>query len=365
MSRNTKATIHLDAIKSNYQLAQRLAPKSKNIAVIKANAYGHGIIEVAQALEDLVPAFAVAIIDEAVSLREAGITKPILILQGVQSSSEVEFAIQNNLWLMLHSLDQVETLCSLKLPETFKAWLKFDSGMHRLGLDEDNYLKSCQMLADKFQQTSEAQIVLCTHFSNASDTSTSTVEQQKTYFEKVNKKLNTELNHALSLANSAAIMGFDMAHSDWNRPGIMLYGISPFEQPQVIDEQLKPTMTLSSEIIGLRDVAAGEGVGYGKEWVAEENSTIATVCIGYADGYPFRAVPGTPVWVAGQKAYLVGRVSMDMITINVSGCNAVKIGDTVELWGSNIDAASIAAKANTIGYELFTSVSNRVPRIYK
>jgi alanine racemase len=364
MSRSTKATIYLDAIKSNYRLAQTLAPESNNIVVIKANAYGHGLIEVARALEDLVAAFAVALFDEAVLLKEAGINKPILILQGVHNTSELEYATQNNIWLMLHNDEQVEMLCNSEITDSLKVWLKLDSGMHRLGLDEVCYSKNYQKLIKKFKHKSESKIVLCTHFSNASDIETTIVAQQIDVFRKANNNLNSPYNHLISLANSAAIMGFEIAHSDWNRPGIMLYGISPFDQPHPNDSALKTTMSLTSEVVGITKVAANEGVGYGKEWVAQQNSVIATVCIGYADGYPFSAKSGTPVWVAGQKAYLVGRVSMDSITINITDCQGVKVGDLVELWGCNIDAVEVAANANTIAYELFTSVSSRVPRIY-
>ncbi len=365
MSRNTQVSIHLDAIKSNFNVAQNLAPQSKNIAVIKANAYGHGMLKVAQTLEDIVPAFAVAIFDEAVTLREAGIQKPILILQGVHSCEELEYAIQHNFWLMVHNQSQLEILLKYPIVGDLKIWLKLDSGMHRLGFDSVQFQFAFSQLSYKNPKTIQQNLVLCSHFCAASNSETDSVDSQLKLFNQTISNLDNHSKFEKSLANSAAIMGFESSHVEWNRPGIMLYGVSPFDHPHSKDNLLKPTMTFTSEVIGLRKVAAGEGVGYNHQWIAEKAETIATVSVGYADGYPFAAKSGTAVIVAGQKAELVGRVSMDMISINVSKCNHVNIGDKVELWGQNLAAATIAKSANTIGYELFTGVSARVPRIYK
>ncbi len=368
MSRKTNAFIHLDAIISNYQLANKLCPDSKNIAVIKANAYGHGSAKVAQILEPLVPAFAVAIIEEAVSLRNAGITKPILILQGLNEASELEYAATHNLWLMVVSKQQseliIETQCSAKL----NLWLKFDTGMHRLGLNGDELsqaiaeLNQCSWVQQK--------MVLCTHLACASDpqiTQTSFTHSQLSQFFDLFNKFKEQYQLLASVANSAGIMNVPEARCDWNRPGIMLYGLTPFDgihERHELTTKLKPAMTFTSTVIAIRTVPINESVGYGAIWTAKETSTIATIAVGYADGYPRAAKNGTPVFVQGQIAKLAGRVSMDMITVDISECDGIKVGDEVELWGKNIHADVVASSANTIGYDLITGVSQRVPRIF-
>ncbi len=361
MPRNTKAIIHLDAIKANYQLANQYAPQSKSIAVIKADAYGHGCIEVAQALETQVPAFAVAIFEEAVQLREAGITKPILILQGVNQPGELEYASNHDLWTMVENKIQANLITQTPLKAKLKAWLKLDTGMHRLGLDDSN-------LSDTFEQLKQCLHVdvmtLCSHLASASDVTSSMTSEQMQRFEIMTSGFSKQSALSLSIANSAALSGFPETRLDWNRPGIMLYGLSPFEHPHPSDNQLQPAMTFTSEVIGLRQLQKGETVGYGGTWQAERPSTIATITAGYADGYPRHAANGTPLSIAGQQATLAGRVSMDMITADVTDCSGIKIGDPVELWGKNINANKVAQAAETIGYDLLTGVSQRVPRDY-
>ncbi|MGS2719300.1 alanine racemase [Paraglaciecola aestuariivivens] len=358
MPRQTRATIFLDAIIHNYKLANKQAPLSQNIAVIKADAYGHGSIKVAKALAPYVPAFAVAIFEEAVSLKEAGITQPILVLQGINSAEELIFASQNNIWSMLENEQQLALIVEHPLSQPIHLWLKVDTGMHRLGLDAQGLPK----VLDKLAQCPwvKGPLVLSSHLACASNLSSQASLRQLAYFSQVTQ------DYALptSLANSAALLGFEQAHRQWNRPGIMLYGLSPFEHSHPQDQYLKPAMSFTSSVMSIRQVKQGEYVGYGETWQAPKTSTIATIAVGYADGYPRHAKNGTPLLINGQMAYLAGRVSMDMITADISHCKDIKIGDPVELWGQQINANQVAKHADTIGYQLLTGVSQRVQRHY-
>ena len=370
MSRQTKAIIDLDAIAHNYQLAQKWAKASENIAVIKANAYGHGAREVAIKLEPLVKAFAVAIFEEAVELRSAGIHKPILILQGINSVDEVVYAAENNCWLMVHQPAQIDILSDPRLtnlPATIKLWLKVDTGMHRLGFNPENVASTLVQLSSLALINKE--LVLCSHFSHASDIQHNKNRRQLKRFDdlfselKKNKKL-TDFKLIRSMANSPAIAALPASHYEWNRPGIMLYGVGLFDIPHVTDRDLKPAMHFISSIIALRKIKPGQSVGYGGKWVAQRATLIATVAVGYADGYPRQVDNNSEVFVRGRRAPVVGTVSMDMITVDVTDITDVSTGDVVELWGKNIMANVVAQQASTIGYHLLTSVSARVPREY-
>jgi len=367
MSRKTQAVVNLSNIKSNYLLANKLAAQSKNIAIIKADAYGHGLVAVAKHLESLVPAFGVAIIDEAMTLREAGISKNILLLQGVSSKEEVKLAYKNNLWLSAHSLAQVDLILSvandLKFePSTIKLWLKVDTGMHRLGLVQEELIEAIGLI--KKSKAFDRNYVISSHFSCANELSNYESEQQLKRFNSILGNANISQNIQLSFSNSAALANLATANLDWNRPGIMLYGLPLFDGEHSTDTQLKPAMGFESEVIALRQIQSGESVGYGKSWTAQVDSKIATVAVGYADGYPKQAKNGTPVLVNGKRAKLVGAVSMDLITVDVTAIKNVSIGDKVELWGANLPANEVARWADTIGYDLITGVSQRVPRIY-
>ncbi len=371
MSRNTRAIIDLDAIISNYQYSKVLAPDSKNIAVIKANAYGHGALKVAKTLEPLVPAFAVALFEEAVFLREHGINKPILILQGINNKAEIIYAAEYDCWLMLHQQKQLNIISKIKRTELSKllnVWVKFDSGMHRLGFDANRV--ETVLLALTQINNIHSDLVLCSHFSHAGENGhKNNLKQQQLfqqiYLSSINNHHLSSLKLTRSLANSPAIVAMPDSRLEWNRPGIMLYGLSLFEAPHDSDKMLKPAMSFVSSICSLREIDVGETVGYGGQWTADKKSTIATVSVGYADGYPRQAKNGTPVFIRNQRLPLVGAVSMDMITVDVTALEVVNIGDKVELWGANIAANEVAKCANTIGYHLLTAVSDRVPREYK
>lgn len=329
------------------------------MAVIKANAYGHGMVAVARRLESIAPAFAVALIDEAVELRQAGIQAPVLVMQGVKEPAEFELAAVENFWVMLHQTRQVETLLSLQLKEPLHAWIKLDTGMHRLGVADvemDDIYRRLDSSANV-----RGQPVVCTHLACADELERPFTDQQV----QIIRRFGNSLGVPLSIANSAGILHWPQSHAAWNRPGIMLYGSSPTAAPDDSADGLQAAMTMQSEIIAVRDVAPGEGVGYGLDWTAERPSKIGTVAIGYGDGYPRHAPSGTPVLVNGQRVSLTGRVSMDAIGVDLTDTPGVEIGDPVELWGENLPVNEIAAAAGTISYEILAGLTERVPLVYR
>ena len=358
MSRPAKAIVDLAALRHNYQLAQAQAPAAQTLAVVKANAYGHGAVAAAKALEPLAPVLAVACIEEALELRGAGIQKPILLLEGPFDDEEVLIASKENFWLMASGIEQVERIAQANVEKPLTVWLKADSGMHRLGLQGEQLKHAHQRLSalSHIQQP----IVLATHFAAADELDSDFTLQQIKQFATMAEGIKAPV----SMANSAGVLGWKEALGDYNRPGIMLYGSSPFEQSHPPADQLKAVMTLQSEVIAVRQIDAGETVGYGRSWIAQRPSTIATVAIGYGDGYPRHAPNGTPVLVNGVEAPLAGRVSMDMITVDVTDLDDVKVGDPVELWGPQLPLNTIAAHAGTISYELVTRMPLRTPRVY-
>ncbi|WP_109340372.1 alanine racemase [Saliniradius amylolyticus] len=354
MKRATVAKIHHSSIIHNYRLACQLAPDSANLAVIKANAYGHGLSEVAQLLEPMVPAFAVAILDEALTLRQQGIVKPVVILEGVDSPEGMSWAARHNCWPILHTKRQLAALTNADSKP--RCWVKLDTGMHRLGFAPPE-------LADVVEQVrglTATSPVICTHFARADELDNPMTTQQLNLFRRASRSLGC----STSLANSPALLGHPAAHSDWNRPGLMLYGCSPFSGPQEHADQLQAAMTLESEIIAIRNIPSGDSVGYGSRWQAKEPARIATLAIGYADGYPRHSQSQCRVWLHNQYAPLAGTVSMDMVTIDVSHIPETKEGDKVELWGPHVPVTEVARHNGTINYELLTRVSQRVPRVY-
>lgn len=347
--------INLSSLVKNYHYIDNLAPQSQTIAVIKANAYGHGAIEVAKALNEHVPAFAVAFIEEALALRNAGITLPILILEGALSTEDFSIALKQNFWLMLHNSEQINWLNKQPQPYSGKLWLKVDTGMNRLGIKPSEVDNILALLSQEQQKN----IVLCTHFSNAEESNNPKTRLQIEQLEQINQKHHCKK----SLANSAGIINWPESHGDYNRLGIALYGTTP-QLTENVTVELNPVMSLISTIIGIRKVSTGDSVGYSETWQAKRPSIIATIAIGYADGYSRNAKEGTPVFIKGKLAPLVGNVSMDMITIDVTDVEDVKLGDLVELWGENLPVEVVAKHMDSINYELITRVSARVPKIY-
>lgn len=359
MSRPTVATIDLNALRHNYELAESLAPNSQTIPMVKANAYGHGAVEVATALATMAPAFGVASIDEAMELRQGGISQPILLLEGSFSADEVNVAAQNNFWLMVENRDQVEAIVSATIAQQVKVWLGIDTGMHRLGFQGDDIQSAFNALSNSRNVSRD--IVIASHFACADDLDNQATLRQIQQFE-LHRPTSKE-TLATSLANSAAILAWPKAHGDWQRPGYMLYGNSPFKQPQQHADQLQAVMNFESAIISMRSIEAGESVGYTANWTAERASTIATITVGYGDGYPRHARNGTPVLINGTRCPLVGRVSMDMITVDVTDIEA-QIGDKATLWGAGLSVNEVAEFCDSIGYELLTRMPARVPRVY-
>jgi alanine racemase len=358
MPRPTQAEINLDALRSNCRLAQSVSGGGKLMTVVKANAYGHGAVPVAGALAPMASAFAVACIEEAVELRESGISLPIMLLEGIFRDEELAEAGDRGFWVMVQNDYQLDALERLALPQPVTCWIKLDTGMHRLGFPA----KRARELYERLMRCANVRgdIVLATHLACADELDNPYTSEQIDCF----RRHTSGIDAPRSLANSPGLLGWPEARADWNRPGIMLYGQSPFAQPHPDADQLQPVMTFRSEVIAVREVDVGESVGYGNAWTADRPSRIVTVPVGYGDGYPRRAASGTPVLVNGRRGRLAGRVSMDMITVDVTDLPEARIGDEVVLWGDDITANEIAAHADTIGYEITTRMLGRVPRLY-
>jgi alanine racemase len=328
------------------------------MAAVKADAYGHGVVEVAGAL-DQADGFAVARLEEALQLRAAGITQPLLLLCGPLDSGSLRQCADHGIDIAIHDWHCLQLVLDTTLSQPLSCWLKHDSGMHRLGLNDQQLQQAALQLKGAKQVD---KLLLMTHFSSSEQADPLVTEQQTQQFMQATKHFNLPR----SLANSAAIMQHPASHHDWVRPGIMLYGANPLPSSVVTASpvDLQAVMTLSSRVVAIRRIKQGESVGYNGRWIASENSVIATLAVGYADGYPRHARNGTPVLINGQRAKLVGTVSMDLITVDISHLAAVNIGDPAILWGDGLPAEEIADCAGTISYQLFTGVSSRVPRQY-
>ena len=349
------ATIDLAAIIHNYQLAKRCAPERQAFAVVKANAYGHGARRVVEALAKA-DGFAVACLEEAIEVREVNQTARIILLQGAFEAAEYLEASRHTLDVVVQGKEQLALLLNQTLAKPINVWLKFDTGMHRLGFNEIDMREAFAVLKTS---ANVREINLISHFACADIRGHELTEDQ---VERYLSVLDLPFTHR-TLANSAAILTIPAAHMDWVRPGIMLYGASPFADLSAKELGLKPAMTLTAQITAIREVAAGESVGYGATWIANQPSRIATVSCGYADGYPRHAPSGTPVVINGERAPLAGRVSMDMLGVDMTGLKAT-VGDRVELWGAQLPIDEIANACGSIGYELLSKVTARVPRQY-
>ena len=324
--------------------------------MVKANAYGHGLLRVAQALPDA-EGYALLDLNQAVRLREAGCTKPILLLEGVFQSADIELLDRYRLSPALHSFAQIAMLEQASLTAPVPVWLKIDTGMNRLGFVGAEVRAAYARLR---ASANVGQISLMTHFADADGAGG--VAAQMARFAEWTAGIDAEV----SLANSAAILRYSEAQADWVRPGIMLYGCSPFADKSALALDLQPVMTLASEIIAVRNLQPGERVGYGGTFTAREPMRIGVVACGYADGYP-RQAPGrndsnTPVLVAGVRTQTVGRVSMDMLCVDLSAVSKAEIGSPVVLWGEGLSADEVAACAGTISYELLCALAARVPQ---
>lgn len=362
MARPLRAEINLAALRHNYQLALGSSPDGTAVAVVKANAYGHGAVEVASALADLAPAFAVACIEEADELVAAGIRQPILLLEGFFTADELPRIVRHGYEAVLHAAWQLEQLEAFLAEGQVAAaalniWLKVDTGMHRLGFSPEETAAVYRRLQ---ALPAVGKITLTTHFARADELSSdaTTMQLQKL------QALQHGLGCAVSVANSPAILGWPQAQQGWLRPGIMLYGASPLGTEHLQGARLQPVMSLKSALISVRELPAGEAVGYGARFVTQQPTRIGVVACGYGDGYPRHAREGTPVLVNGVRCHLAGRVSMDMLTVDLTACPDAQVGDEVELWGTSLPVNEVAEHCDTISYTLLTCLLPRVPRRY-
>lgn len=356
--RTATAIIDLPALISNFCYIKKQSPQGKVLAVLKANAYGHGLARIANALSESTnqaDAFGVARLDEALALREAGITKPIVLLEGFFDHKDLDVIAEYELQTIIHNQEQLSLLCSATLAKPIKVWLKIDTGMHRLGIAPEEFRTFYGQLNQS--KNVDPDIILMSHLSCADNAESQATPNQIALFNQVTEGLNK----SKSLANSAGICLWPESHFQWIRPGLMLYGVSPIsEQLSANQPNLKPVMTLQSSLIAIRNIAKGEAVGYGGTWQAPRDTTIGVIAIGYGDGYPRHAQNGTPVLVNDRIVPLIGRVSMDMITVDL-GKNAQDcIGDIATLWGKGLPVENVAKCATTIPYELLCNISRRV-----
>ncbi len=348
-----RAIVDGAALQRNLQRVRAIAPRSKVLAVVKANAYGHGIVPTAVALAGA-DGFAVARLEEGMALRAAGLTQRILLLEGVFSPSQLAQAADHGFDIMVHGREQIAMLESWRDRRVFGTWCKIDTGMNRLGFRPGEAaaalarLTACAAVAKP--------LTLVTHLANADDRDDATTREQIGLF----SRLTDGVPGTRSIANSAGILGCEAARSGWVRPGLMLYGVSPFPDGDGAALGLEPAMSLVTEVIAVKDIDAGERVGYGGAWRAPRPTRLAIAAAGYGDGYPRNTASGAPVLVNGARASLAGRVSMDMIAVDVTDLPPVAVGDPVMLWGPGVPVEEVARAAGTIPYELICGVSQRV-----
>jgi alanine racemase len=355
MPRPIRATISAGALAHNLAVARELASPAKVWAVIKANAYGHGVERAARAFE-AADGFAVLDFQEAARLRAAGVAKPILMLEGFFKKADLPLLVKYGLTPVVHNPEQVEMLRLADLGGEIAVYIKANSGMNRLGFTVESLRPAYNALR---MHPQVREVTLMTHFADADGPTGITAQLE--WFAEMTKPFDIQRR---SLANSAALLRFaGQTRGDWVRPGIMLYGCSPFADRSAESLNLRPAMTLRSEIIATQHLQPGEKVGYGFSYEAAGEMDIGVVACGYADGYPRHAPEGTPVLVNGKRTRVVGRVSMDMITVDISDIPDAYIGSTVTLWGEGLSADEVAASAGTLSYELLCALAQRVPVI--
>jgi len=350
MTRPLRARIDLAALRHNHAIARAHAGDARIWSVVKANAYGHGLLRVAAALADTTDGFALIELDGAIALREAGIRQPILMLEGFYEAEELPAFAEYGLTTVIHSRAQAEAFCAAPLPRKLPVYLKLNTGMNRLGLNRDEV----PVVRDMIERARLASsVTLMTHFADA--------DGPRGVDWQMDALAGMAGGGPRSLANSAGLLRHGQTQCDWVRPGIMLYGGSPFPEQTAESLGLRPVMTLESQLIAVRDIVPGDRVGYGGTFTAGRPMTIGVVACGYADGYPRHAPSGAPVLIAGQRCGIVGRVSMDKLSVDLSGLpEKVGAGETVTLWGEGLPSDEVAAAAGTISYELFCALAARV-----
>lgn len=350
MSRPIQARIDLSALQNNLRVVRRTA-SGRIMAVIKANAYGHGLLRAAAALAEA-EGFAMLDVRDAVALREAGFRQTLLLLEGFFRADELPLLAEYELASVIHSPQQLAMLDAFPRRNALQVWLKVNTGMNRLGFAPEQVPAAMEKLK---RHSAVREIVLMTHFAHA-DEPEGIAEQLERF-----RGLTDVYRMPRSLANSAALLRYPSTHSEWVRPGIMLYGASPFADTGAQQLGLRSVMTLSSEIISVRELKAGDRVGYAGQFRADRAMRIATVACGYADGYPRHAPTGTPILVNGQRTRTLGRVSMDMLGVDLSEVADAEVGSRVTLWGEGLPVEEVASAAGTISYELLCALAARVP----
>lgn len=360
MSRLARATIHLDALRHNMAMARAAASDGRTMAVLKANAYGHGLLPVAHALSDLTDAFAVSCLEEALPLREAGLEQRIVLLEGFFDADEIGVFAARRLDAVIHQPWQIEALAAAAPSQPIDCWLKVDTGMGRLGFSPDEADAAVEGLR---ALPAVGELRWMTHLARADEPDESATATQ---VETLEQALATDAvsDDQTSIANSAGTLHWPMARAGWIRPGIMLYGASPFADAAIHD-RLQPAMTLEARLVSVKTLPAGHGVGYGARFVCPEAMPVGVVSMGYGDGYPRHAPDGTPVVVNGRRTALIGKVSMDMLAVDLRPVPDARVGDPVVLWGADPLAGEVADYCGTIPYELFCRLTPRVQRVYR
>ena len=353
MTRVARATVDTAALQHNLGQVRQRAPDARVMAVIKANAYGHGLVGCARALRQA-DALAVARMEEAVALREAGLENPVVLLEGVLDAAQLPLASALGLEIVVHSPEQLAMLEAAELERPLQAWLKLDTGMNRLGFPPE----AARAIAARLAACGSVRpgLRLMTHLACADERDRQVTDTQLRRF----ADAVAELPGERSVANSAGLLWREDSHAEWVRPGLMLYGVSPFADQSGAELGLRPAMELMSTVIALREVHRGDRVGYGGVWTAREDSRLAILGIGYGDGYPRHLGSGAPVLVRGRRAPLAGRISMDMIAVDITLIPDVRVGDEVSLWGAGLPVEELAQMAGTIPYELLCGVTQRV-----
>lgn len=358
MPRATTATIDLGALRHNLELVRTLAPKSKVMAVVKADGYGHGLERVARALADA-DAFGVAALGDAERLRASGLTQRIVLLSGFDELADLAQLRELGVDTVLHhdsqlQLLEADVLLSAPARQRLRVWLKLDTGMHRLGFPAERAGEIHARL--RALSNVDDEIVLMTHFASSDEFDGTLTRAQLGEF----SNSTALLSGAVSLANSAAILGWPEAHGEWVRAGGALYGLSVVAGKTGSDFGLQPVMQLSTRLIAINRIKKGERIGYSATWECPEDMHVGVAAIGYGDGYPRQVQPGTPVLIRGERVPIIGRVSMDLMTLDLRSLPDARVGDEVILWGQQLPVEHIAAAAGTISYELTCSITRRV-----
>lgn len=358
MTRPARVVIDLAALHHNLSRIRQFAPASRIMAIVKADAYGHGLERIAQALPT-VDAFGVACLEEAEQLRFSGITQPILLLEGPYTAEELNQVQMLELDIVVHHENQLQMLEQARLPSPVNVWLKIDSGMHRLGFSPAGTDSAWQRLLNCGNAVTPPRLM--THFACANEPDNPMTEEQLRVF-------NDACGHIpaqRTLANSAAIVAWPASHADWVRPGLMLYGVAPIQDKTAADLDLLPVMSLESELISVKQLQRGDPVGYGADWRCPQTMPIGIVAAGYADGFPRHATSGTPIVVNSRRASIIGNTSMDMLAVDLRQVPEAQVGDPVQLWGAQLPVEEVALHAGTIPYELLCGVHKRLDYVVR